>query len=358
MKHIFVFTLSLVLLLCACGQRGPTWQEQYDLGLRYLSEGNYEEAILAFTAAIEIDPKQALSYVGRGDAYICFGETVENLTATQVDYEKAIELDETNASIYIKLAQIHVEQENYIQAENVLRKGLDITGEAEIEEILNELLISQKNYFTNDMSYVPNGEVSGSLMNYLSSVVDTLRVGDTDATLSILEKGYHESMSQTNNAIRTEISEYKINYIEFPSNINRIEIRPKTGIAYGVEYIGPRDDIGLVNGFFIIKGQCQDWNWNGSFESHDYTRFATFTSEQWRVGTMKDCLPDGTGTRKFLNSDSQIVTEETVYNYGIIQPHHDYTGHLQPGGDTYYTEVFNTGGWTSLEDAKESLWWN
>lgn len=30
-----------------------TWQEQYDLGLRYLSEGNYEEAIIAFTAAIE-----------------------------------------------------------------------------------------------------------------------------------------------------------------------------------------------------------------------------------------------------------------------------------------------------------------
>ena len=34
------------------------WQEQYDLGVRYLSDGNYEDAIIAFTAAIEIDPKK------------------------------------------------------------------------------------------------------------------------------------------------------------------------------------------------------------------------------------------------------------------------------------------------------------
>ena len=50
----------LILLLTACGQSQEVrWQEQYDLGVRYLSEGNYEEAIIAFTAAIEIDPKRA-----------------------------------------------------------------------------------------------------------------------------------------------------------------------------------------------------------------------------------------------------------------------------------------------------------
>ena len=51
--------LMLMILLTACGQNAKTkWQEQYDLGVRYLSEGNYEEAIIAFTAAIEIDPKR------------------------------------------------------------------------------------------------------------------------------------------------------------------------------------------------------------------------------------------------------------------------------------------------------------
>lgn len=44
--------MCVVILLAACGQRAPTWQEQYDLGVRYLGEGSYEEAIIAFTATI------------------------------------------------------------------------------------------------------------------------------------------------------------------------------------------------------------------------------------------------------------------------------------------------------------------
>ena len=85
MKRILslVLSLCLVLGLCACGQKAekapaaPTWQEQYDLGLRYLSEGNYEEAIIAFTAVIDIDPKNAGALSGRGQAYVLSGETEE-----------------------------------------------------------------------------------------------------------------------------------------------------------------------------------------------------------------------------------------------------------------------------------------
>ena len=59
--------------MVACA-KAPTWQEQYDLGVRYLSEGNYQEAIIAFTAAIEIDPKQENAYIGLADAYIGMGD--------------------------------------------------------------------------------------------------------------------------------------------------------------------------------------------------------------------------------------------------------------------------------------------
>ena len=95
MKKIanYLFILAILAGITACGnnadtQSGPdvlTWQEQYDLGIHYLSEGNYEEAIIAFTAAIEIEPKRAEAYVGRGNAYVLSGETEENLTAAQVD---------------------------------------------------------------------------------------------------------------------------------------------------------------------------------------------------------------------------------------------------------------------------------
>ena len=68
---ILLLTLVLLLTLCCCGKKnnGTTWQEQYDLGVRYLSDGNYEEAIIAFTAAIEIDPKRADSYLRAAEAY-------------------------------------------------------------------------------------------------------------------------------------------------------------------------------------------------------------------------------------------------------------------------------------------------
>lgn len=51
-----------------------TWQEQYDLGVRYLSEGNYEEAILAFTTAIEIDPRRPEAYLKAAETYEIMGD--------------------------------------------------------------------------------------------------------------------------------------------------------------------------------------------------------------------------------------------------------------------------------------------
>lgn len=57
MKKVTCLWLAVFLLLTACGQgasfsenassvEGLSWQEQYDLGIHYLSEGNYEEAKL------------------------------------------------------------------------------------------------------------------------------------------------------------------------------------------------------------------------------------------------------------------------------------------------------------------------
>lgn len=62
--------------------------------MRYLSEGNYEEAIIAFTASIKIDPKRAEGYIGRGDTCALSGDTADNLAATLSDYEVALTLDE------------------------------------------------------------------------------------------------------------------------------------------------------------------------------------------------------------------------------------------------------------------------
>ena len=145
MKRFVMMWLAAVLLLTACGtgESGPTWQEQYDLGMRYLSEGNYEEAIVAFTAAIEIDPKRAEAFVGRGDAYVGSGETEENLAAAAADYLAALDLDEMAAEIYGKLADVYLAQGDRESAIQILQRGADTTGDAGLLARLEELLAEE-----------------------------------------------------------------------------------------------------------------------------------------------------------------------------------------------------------------------
>ena len=75
MKKVISAILAALLLLSliACGAKDP-WQEQYDLGLRYLNEGNYQEAVIAFEAAIEIDPNRVEAYSGLSNTYMAMGE--------------------------------------------------------------------------------------------------------------------------------------------------------------------------------------------------------------------------------------------------------------------------------------------
>jgi len=126
--------------MAACGKKAPTWQEQYDLGVRYLSEGNYEEAIIAFTAAIEIDPKQASAFVCRGNAYASSvsehseetseDEVMEIYALAEADYLLAIDLDTSFVEAYDKLADIYIAIGDTEKAIAILEQGYEATGDA------------------------------------------------------------------------------------------------------------------------------------------------------------------------------------------------------------------------------------
>lgn len=75
-RILCLFLAAALLCLGGCGakQTGLSWQEQYDLGVRCLNEGNYEEAILAFEAAIAIDPRRPEAYAGLADACLAAGD--------------------------------------------------------------------------------------------------------------------------------------------------------------------------------------------------------------------------------------------------------------------------------------------
>lgn len=79
MKRILTILLAFGILLAlpACGAASTpaSWQEEYDLGVKYLEDGNYQEAVLSFTAAIEIEPNHPEAYLSLSDAYMGLGDT-------------------------------------------------------------------------------------------------------------------------------------------------------------------------------------------------------------------------------------------------------------------------------------------
>ena len=141
MKKTKVLCILLMLLglLNACSahsedaaeKAAPTWQSQYDLGVRYLSSGNYEEAILAFNAAIEIDPKNAETYEQRGNAYWELAQNAQGSEQTEAyrcaaeDYESAMKWGSETDVLYRRAADSYYGAQDYEKAESYYEKLLE-----------------------------------------------------------------------------------------------------------------------------------------------------------------------------------------------------------------------------------------
>lgn len=164
MKRTFAaLLLAVLLLLCGCKaewEKIENWQEGYDLGIRYLSEGNYEEAILAFTAAIEIEPMNAEAFVSRAEVYLTLSasETPENALNYQNlaanDLEQALDLGVFSADAYRMLTELYVEMGNTERAMEVYMEAFE-SGLSEEQDRTAFFTIAQDAYkMTGDAKYL------------------------------------------------------------------------------------------------------------------------------------------------------------------------------------------------------------
>lgn len=179
------------------------------MGVRYLSEGNYEEAIIAFTAAIEIDPKQAPAYVGRGDAYVGIAETLtpqsEEYVQAEADYLAAIEIDASIAEIYEKLADLYLKVGDTEKAIAILAQGYEVTGDEPLHSRCQELGVSGSDEVVwtdpvferliREKIGIPTGPVYVQDLDYITSLEI---YGDTFVYINEHDNGY--SWRHTRNA--------------------------------------------------------------------------------------------------------------------------------------------------------------
>ena len=141
-------------MLAGCSGGAATGQEKYDLGLKYLEKGDYTDAILAFTVAIELDPKLTAAYLSRGEAFCAVAkeaagditdpellpeDAVENYENALADYRKAIELDQKNADAYLSAAELYRLLGKTEDAVALLNRGYETTGDRAVQTLLQEI---------------------------------------------------------------------------------------------------------------------------------------------------------------------------------------------------------------------------
>ena len=145
----YIWICGLAMVLCAC-KKEPSWQDQYDLGMKYLNEGDYEEALTAFSAAIKIKPQQVEAYIGRADTYAQIAAQIseegeedvvadKNYELAEADYTKALELDEENEDAYVKLTDLALAREDFDEAEQLIQTGTEKTGSEKLQEKQDEI---------------------------------------------------------------------------------------------------------------------------------------------------------------------------------------------------------------------------
>lgn len=199
MKRVLsmLFVLLFVFTGCSSMEQAmePVWEVSYEVGSRYLSEGKYEEAILAFEAAIEIDPKASEAYLGLAEAYEATEQTWDAILA----YKRAIKVDAACQEAYVRLVTIYVFRGEYADAYALLQDALAVLGQSEdltklLADIwqaqydLAEQYFREGNYEAAVRAYETAIEIDPMRMEaYLGQAAAYEALGDKKAALLVIE---------------------------------------------------------------------------------------------------------------------------------------------------------------------------
>ena len=100
-------TTALMVVSCASPAK-----EHLNTGNEHFEQGQYDEAIVEYTKAIELEPQLAIVYNSRGLAYHMKGE----LDKAIADFDKAIELDPSRAEVYYNRGNVYFERGQFQSA--------------------------------------------------------------------------------------------------------------------------------------------------------------------------------------------------------------------------------------------------
>lgn len=324
-KGITMIGLIVCMVLSSCGRQSAeaTWQEQYDLGIRYLSEGNYEEAIIAFTAAIEIDPKRVETYESLANAYLAIGDEDAALA--------------------------------------ILEEGYEITQDVALLTRLEEMRANMENAFSNRLGYIAFDELSASYQDYILSLMDAVISQENETAWSLLQSDSSiVNWYGEHGTIYTEYDNFRLRLYIYSGNTAGcgIEMRPKSGTGYYcTSTISTDEDVPGGYSRSMGSGQCDNWNWNGSYQLYVEDSMGWNESVRNEEGQMISGLLDGT-----VSTTGTRTTLEDFYGTpaGTVEPidfNVEYENGLRLDGNGAEGQVYGCFGASySADDVSDILW--
>ena len=154
-RRILLMIMAILLFTTACAKSlEEQIQEQLDLGNRFLTEGQYEEAVVAFQKAIELDEKNVEAYRGLAHTHENQAETVfaENIQEGLTYYDLAVQAyttllelvpaDEDAVDSLLYIGDVYLDEEQYEEAQVIFEMMRETKGNK--TEILERLLIVYK----------------------------------------------------------------------------------------------------------------------------------------------------------------------------------------------------------------------
>ena len=178
--------------------------KQLSLGEKYLSELDYEKAVVAYNKVIEIEPRNLQAYLGLAEAYEGLDQTENAIAALETaisivkeDKSSNGEVPEGSENIYIKLADLYENSGDTEKAYRTLQEGFELTESSEIKELLTkyyptvEVSVPSGKYETiqlvalesrgNKIYYTLNGSEPTTASDTYS---EQLEIGNGDTTLN------------------------------------------------------------------------------------------------------------------------------------------------------------------------------
>ena len=204
MKKLGIFFfLAVCILLTACSNK---YKETYATGMKYLEEGNYEQAIVCFSEAIEIDPKAYDAYLGRANAYIYLDmreEAVNDLNTALDNGMKASEIPEAvKGDVVDSIANRFVENSradllDYLKKTGYFDEPITEPLDSFMQKIISDLITEYENEgksideiisYLKRLGLIEENNVSENLQNtetgeLLQSVIDYYQNGKTMSDL-------------------------------------------------------------------------------------------------------------------------------------------------------------------------------